>query len=46
LRARGILDAQLAALPPGLNADDIRMIGRRDGLRSYPKISVVLIAPS
>jgi hypothetical protein len=43
LQQRGIADATLAALPPGLNADDISLIGRREGLASYPKISVVLI---
>ena len=43
LEARGIAGATLDALPPGLNADDISLIGRREGLRSYPKLSVVLI---
>jgi hypothetical protein len=43
LEARGIADASLAALPPGLNADDISLIARREGLLSYPKLSVVLI---
>jgi hypothetical protein len=43
LEARGIAGASLAALPPGLNADDISLLGRREGLLSYPKLSVVLI---
>jgi hypothetical protein len=43
LQQRGIAGATLAALPPGLTADDISLIGRREGLRSYPKLSVVLI---
>jgi hypothetical protein len=43
LAERGLTGATLDELPPEVDADDITLIGRREGLASYPKISVVLL---